>query len=208
MKYNTNTCANQLEAKISRCVRVLLIYLTPSRYNFGDKVNSCSLFLHVVFLYVFFAWMANAAPPTPTIYVPRPDKFGGQEDIRVWYQQFELFVELSRVSDRINVMMFLETSVFQAVLTSTSATDHTLTTVRDSFLRVIQQNMSTSTAYSCSMCGTPKFTWFICYTSEFIHGFIFRPKNYWLASSLLSAPSKIASEIRLSHPYRLSMRAS
>ena len=71
--------------------------------------------------------MANNA------YIPRPEKFAADSDIAVWFQQFELFLQLSAVTDanRLNVLLtYLDLPVFQAAVTALNITTATFEEVK------------------------------------------------------------------------------
>ena len=59
---------------------------------------------------------------TNATYIPRPEKFSGNENITTWFIQFELFLQLSKVidDDKGNILLtYLELPIFQAVISGT-----------------------------------------------------------------------------------------
>ncbi len=118
------------------------------------------------------------------IFVPRPDKFSNQCDISVWFQQFELFLQLSAVSDgnkKQVLLSVLEIQVFQATVTAKTVATCSYEDVKT----VLLQRYCTTDAY-------------IDRIGLFEKKFIIPPESFAAAAlnSLLDNFSKDASRFR------------
>ena len=83
--------------------------------------------------------MATPSDPSQvSISIPRPDKFAGQCDIKLWCQQFELFLSLTKTDASIKrdiLLTFLDLPIYQAVITSTDEKTRTYDSVKDFLLK-------------------------------------------------------------------------
>ena len=96
---------------IKDCASVSRIIIT----NILSLITLVILSLHDIL------WRRVGLLMAAQIFVPRPDKFSNQCDISVWFQQFELFLQLSAVADgnkKQVLLSFLEIQVFQATVTA------------------------------------------------------------------------------------------
>ena len=82
--------------------------------------------------------MLATSAPASQVSIPRPDKFAGQCDIKLWCQQFELFLSLTKADVSIHrdvLLTFLDLPIYQAVITSTDEKTRTYDIVKDFLLK-------------------------------------------------------------------------
>ena len=80
----------------------------------------------------------DPAVSSVTTSIPRPEKFSGHCDIKIWYQQFELFLTLSKTDVSIHrdvLLSYLELPIFQAVLTAIEEKSRTYEKVKEFLIK-------------------------------------------------------------------------
>ena len=93
-------------------------------------MNACHRF--VIISYQYMATNSSAGNPKG-VHIPCPDKFMGEEDIEMWFQQFQIFLQLSEVveSQKASLLLvYLGPQVFQAVVTAIPEAKRTYDNIR------------------------------------------------------------------------------
>ena len=87
--------------------------------GFNELLCTCVLLLRIIYVCDYLDCanlsglllgrykLATRKMADPNTQIPRPDKFAGQCCIRVWCQQFELFLKLSKTDDKLKTDVLL-----------------------------------------------------------------------------------------------------
>ncbi len=149
--------------------------------------------------------MANNA------YIPRPEKFAADSDIAIWFHQFELFLQLSAVTDanRLNVLLtYLDLPVFQATVTALDITTATFQEVKTFLLG----RYSTCDAYmervsffenKFSHPAGAYAAWLSSAMDKFSQDAATLREEILVAKFISSSQGTLASELRLRRPTTL-----
>ena len=160
--------------------------------------------------FLFYAGHYILATRMTTTTIPRPEKFSGHCDIKAWYEQFELFLSLSKTDAAIHrdvLLSYLDVPIYQAVRAAIEESSRTYDAVKDFLIKrysVTDVFIDRLSFFEMKYSGPPEK-----FANDMNQAFdLFTTKNLkeeLLVSKFISSTTgKLAEELRLRRPGTLS----